>query len=160
VQKSLRWRKGVTRHFSIADHTLWQSKIRTFLRRPAEGETALQKKQRLHFAVASVPKQATFNWLRDVSNSMACVAGARWQTFMRQEHLLEEGAPLQPPQFCVICTDEESKQIAGINYLKWKKGAFVEHVRGPIHRRTNDATLGFKESDLYKRMCVTSRCTT
>lgn len=154
VQRVLRWRKGVTRKYSADDKRAWQAKIRTFMQRPAAGETAAARKKRLTFMQSTLPRAAAFNWLRDLSNSIACMSGLRWRDFLGQQHLLDDGAPLQAPVFVVLCTDEESKQISAVNFLKWKNMGFIAHIRGPIHRRTNDTTLAFKGSGQYKRMCA------
>ena len=72
VQQKLKWRKGVTPVFSVEDTKEWQARVRVFMKRPVAGETIAQKRKRLKFAHATAPRAATFNWLRDVSNLMAC----------------------------------------------------------------------------------------
>lgn len=141
VQKMLRWRKGVTKKYSADDKKVWQQRIRAFMHKVGASETVAQRRKRLNCLNIKVPRLATFNWLRDVLNSLAAVSGKRWSSFGPQQSLLEDDTPLEMPAFCVVCTDEEGKQPAGINFLKREKGLFAEHVRGPIHRRTNDSRL-------------------
>jgi hypothetical protein len=154
AQRSLRWRRSSVSKFSADEKKAWTAKMGSFMRRPEAGETQKEKRSRMKGTSQMIPRAATFNWLVDVSNSMGAITGLRWQSFGDQQHLLEPDTCLEAPAFAVLCTDEEGKQPAGVNFMKFKLGMFVEHVRGPIHRRTNDQTLAFKESDNYKRMCV------
>ena len=58
---------------------------------------------------------------------------------------------LQAPKFIMVCTDAESKQLAGVNHLK-DQDILVEHVPGPIHRRTNSQLLAFAHAGLMVRL--------
>lgn len=124
----LRWRKGVETKYSTDDKRVWAQKIRMFMRKSPAGKTKAEKQKRLGTAAPPVPRQSTFNWLRDMSNSMACIAGVRWGDFLGQGRLLLEDTQLEPPTFTVICTDEEAEQLSGTNFLKWKKALLTRGV--------------------------------
>lgn len=138
-----------------AEKAAGQSKLASFFKRPEENETAEQKAARLKTkSQPAVPRQATYEFLVDLMFCMRAIAGVGWSFVLNQDHLLTSPT-LQAPKFIVVCTDEEGKQPAGINFLKWEKNAFVEFVRGPIHRRTNDSELGFASVGLLPRMRIT-----
>lgn len=135
---------------------MWAQKIRMFMRKALQGETKTDKQKRLGTAAPPIPRQSTFNWLRDMSNSMACVAGIRWGDFLGQQDLLLDDSPLEPPAFLVICTDEEAKQLSGTNFLKWQKALRSQGVSWRGRRRLRLKCDKLANSSRFSK---TERCT-
>ncbi|CAE7707438.1 Camkk2 [Symbiodinium sp. CCMP2592] len=83
---------------------------------------------------------ATQEWFRDMSHSLA-VVGWGFSSFRRTS---EAGRP----RVLILCTDQEATQLAAVNYLKFGRSLFVEHVNDPAHRSHNDVNLAMAAAGL------------
>ncbi|CAE7453042.1 unnamed protein product [Symbiodinium sp. CCMP2592] len=88
-------------------------------------------------------RQATQEWLRDMSHSLSSV-GLSWSTFAAAT---AEGEAVRQ-KILILCTDQEATQLAAANYLKFGRSMFVEHVNDPAHRSHNDCHLALAASGL------------
>ena len=93
-------------------------------------------------------REATLLWLLDMSHAMNSF-GKRWRSFSDEEDALHE--PLSKrPKVAVICTDQESTQLAAMSYLVHAKKLCILHVFDPIHRSHNDQTSALQGAGLLK----------
>ncbi|CAE7254869.1 Camkk2 [Symbiodinium sp. CCMP2592] len=102
---------------------MWQGRITKFSKRPAP------------------KRQATQEWLRDVSHSLSAV-GWSWSSCGPSADSAKR------PNVIVLCTDQEATQLAAVYYLKFGRSLFVEFVNDPAHRSHNDVHLALASAGL------------
>ena len=116
---------------------MWQGRLTSFFQKVGtKGRSA----DKLTGGVKEPERQATQEWLRDVSHSLA-VVGWSWSCCRRTS---EEARPL----VLVLCTDQEATQLAAANYLAFGRSLFVQHVPDPAHRSHNDVHLAMASAGL------------
>ena len=116
---------------------MWQGKITKFFQKASSKG---RSKDKVSGGYKEPERLATQEWLRDVSHSLA-VVGWGWSCFRRTS---EDKRPL----VMVLCTDQEATQLAAVNYLKFGRSLFVEHVNDPAHRSHNDVHLAMAAAGL------------
>ena len=91
------------------------------------------------------------HWMEDINHALLSV-NRRLRDFALESQ--GEGVltrpPLQCPRTLVLCTDQESKQLASAYYLQFHKDAFVFHVPDPGHRGWNDTWLALAQAGMSK----------
>ena len=116
---------------------MWQGKITKFFQKASSKG---RSKDKVSGGYKEPERLATQEWLRDVSHSLA-VVGWGWSCFRRTS---EDKRPV----VMVLCTDQEATQLAAVNYLKFGRSLFVEHVNDPAHRSHNDVHLAMAAAGL------------
>ena len=116
---------------------MWQGRITKFFQKAGSKG---RSKEKTAGGYKEPERLATQEWLRDVSHSLA-VVGWGWSSFRRTS---EEGRP----RVMILCTDQEATQLAAVNYLKFGRSLFVEHVNDPAHRSHNDVNLAMAAAGL------------
>ncbi|CAL1156722.1 unnamed protein product [Cladocopium goreaui] len=80
--------------------------------------------------------------------------GKRLRDFGGQEDLLADEAPLKKPRTLVVCSDQESVQIAALNFARHHRRLFIEHIKDPGHRCWNDTWGALSDSHLAKTAMI------
>ncbi|CAE7425915.1 unnamed protein product [Symbiodinium sp. CCMP2592] len=116
---------------------MWQGRITKFFKKAgSKGRSAAKTTG----GYKEPERLATQEWLRDMSHSLA-VVGWGFSSFRRTS---EAGRP----RVLILCTDQEAIQLAAVNYLKFGRSLFVEHVNDPAHRSHNDVNLAMAAAGL------------
>ncbi|CAE7636385.1 unnamed protein product, partial [Symbiodinium sp. CCMP2592] len=116
---------------------MWQGRITKFFKKAgSKGRSAAKTTG----GYKEPERLATQEWLRDMSHSLA-VVGWGFSSFRRTS---EAGRP----RVLILCTDQEATQLAAVNYLKFGRSLFVEHVNDPAHRSHNDVNLAMAAAGL------------
>ncbi|CAE7769924.1 unnamed protein product [Symbiodinium sp. CCMP2592] len=116
---------------------MWQGRITKFFQKAgSKGRSAAKTTG----GYKEPERLATQEWLRDMSHSLA-VVGWGFSSFRRTS---EAGRP----SVLILCTDQEATQLAAVNYLKFGRSLFVEHVNDPAHRSHNDVNLAMAAAGL------------
>lgn len=138
VQKEL---KSVT----VEDwQSAWAGKMENFW----EKQPAKRCRKKTTASQDGREREATLLWMLDMSHAMNSF-GKRWRSFSHEEDALRE--PLSKrPKVAVICTDQESTQLAAMSYLVHAKKLCILHVFDPIHRSHNDQVSALQGAGLMK----------
>ncbi|CAE7572860.1 MKK5 [Symbiodinium sp. CCMP2592] len=116
---------------------MWQGRLTSFFQKVGtKGRSA----DKATGGVRQPERQATQEWLRDLSHSLA-VVGWSWSCCRRTT---DEARPF----VLVLCTDQEATQLAAANYLSFGRQLFVQHVPDPAHRSHNDVHLAMAAAGL------------
>ena len=117
---------------------VWQGRITKFFEKAGTKGRSAGKSTG---GVREPERQATQDWLRDVSHSLSAV-GWSWSA------LGPSPDNSKRPKVLVLCTDQEATQLAAVNYLKFGRSLFVEYVNDPAHRSHNDVHLALASAGL------------
>ncbi|CAE7675775.1 Camkk2 [Symbiodinium necroappetens] len=122
---------------------MWAGRITSFFRKVG---TKGRSKDSVVGGIKQPERQATQDWMRDISHSLSGI-GFSWSTFAAtsSESAAAEGLR---QKILILCTDQEATQLAAVNYLKFGRSLFVEHVNDPAHRSHNDVHLALAASGL------------
>lgn len=82
-----------------------------------------------------------------MNNALASV-GWRFGNF-KEDKDKQDPKPGRPP-ILVLCTDQESTQLAAVAFLRNGQHLWVEHVSDPAHRSHNDVHLALSAAGLLK----------
>ncbi|CAE7240011.1 unnamed protein product [Symbiodinium sp. CCMP2592] len=97
---------------------------------------------------------STLQWMQDINHGLKplgwsfgrCQLRAHGQPFRGSEDSTRGSrAPI-----IILCTDQESTQLAAVAFLRNKKNLWVEHVSDPAHRSHNDVALAMSGAGLLK----------
>ena len=140
VQKEL---KSVT----VEDwQSAWAGKMENFW----EKQPAKRCRKKTTASQDGREREATLLWMLDMSHAMNSF-GKRWRSFSHEEDALREPL-LKRPKVAVICTDQESTQLAAMSYLVHAKKLCILHVFDPIHRSHNDQVSALQGAGLMFSM--------
>ncbi|CAE7593480.1 cdk-12 [Symbiodinium sp. CCMP2592] len=117
---------------------MWQGRITKFFQKAGTKGRSAGKSTG---GVREPERQATQEWLRDVSHSLSAV-GWSWSSCGPSADSAKR------PNVIVLCTDQEATQLAAVNYLKFGRSLFVEFVNDPAHRSHNDVHLAMASAGL------------
>ena len=96
---------------------------------------------------------ASQHFLQDINHAFQS-EGKRLRDFGGQEDLLADEAPLKKPRTLVVCSDQESVQIAALNFARHHRRLFIEHIKDPGHRCWNDTWGALSDSHLAKTAMI------
>ena len=98
------------------------------------------------------PRLASLHWCQDLNHALHSI-GHGLINFRRenQPEAIFTCPPEAHPKMLIICSDQESTQIASVNYLLHHRHCYLLHVPDPGHRGWNDQWLALGEAGLSKQ---------
>ena len=101
------------------------------------------------------PRLASLHWCQDLNHALHSI-GHGLINFRRenQPEAIFKCPPEAHPKMLIICSDQESTQIASVNYLVHHRHCYLLHVPDPGHRGWNDQWLALVNAAVTKRRIV------